>query len=146
MIDWTCRKNYPTRQKGRESADRQGPERSDECKHHILWLAILFSKSVAVEKYYFWTRVKSSGGEALNLITNVHRPGIKAAGSAGRVDRMSELAKENATPHKPTTKAKRPAMQVSASRLQKTKIVKVSDSFTKPANEKPNCSVREYSD
>jgi hypothetical protein len=58
--------------------------------------------------------VKSSGGEALNLITNVHRPGIKAAVLLGASIAMSELAKEKATPHKPTPKAERPARKVSA--------------------------------
>lgn len=54
---------------------------------HIVVCDSIFKISFGVKKHYFWTRVKSSGGEALNLITNVHRPGIKAAGSAGRVDR-----------------------------------------------------------
>src|SRR5689334_20267149 len=58
--------------------------------------------------------VKSSGGEALNLIPNVNRPGIKAAVLLGASIAMSELAKEKATPHKPTPKAERPAKKISA--------------------------------
>src|ERR1051326_5070255 len=59
MTGWTCRINYPTRQKGRKSADCQGPERSDECEPQILSFTKSF-QSHARSEIHFLPRVRDT--------------------------------------------------------------------------------------